>query len=151
MDISFLLAILSLFLGTLSLFLAVKTARKIYKKKKERNTYWKEHLEIEEIQRLTRPRTIVHNIPIGPEFQVRPGQLPFPGRTCETCRFYGITQDPDDYTDRPYCKHESGMKQNPRNPKYFFEAIFLVFPNSPACKDYQEIEPKGATTNAETN
>lgn len=58
MDISFLLAILSLFLGTLSLFLAVKTARKLYKKKKERNAYWKEHLEIEEIQRLTRPRTI---------------------------------------------------------------------------------------------
>lgn len=45
MDISFLLTILSLFMGTLSLFLAVKTARKIYKKKKERNAYWKEHLE----------------------------------------------------------------------------------------------------------
>lgn len=150
MNISILLAILSLSMGTLSLFLAIKTARKIYKKKKERDAYWKEHLKIQEIERLTRTRTIVHNIPI-PEFLIRPGQLPFPGRTCETCRFYGITQDPDNYTDRPYCKHESGMKPNPRNPEYFFEAIYLVFPNSPACEDYQEIEQKGDTANAETN
>lgn len=43
------------------------------------------------------------------------------------------------------------MKPNPRNPKYFFKAIYLVFSNSPACEDYQKIEQRGVTTNAETN